>query len=365
MIVLDSWRFDQLDKEVTPFTFNLAEKNQNYLNHHSGGNGTRNGVFSLMYGLHSSYWQRFLSERKSPEIISALKKDDYKFKILSSASLKSPEFRLTAFVDVVDSIEDKFAIKPIWKRDKKLVERFKVFTADLKPGESFFSFILFDATHSGFSYPSEFEKFKPVTPEGSFAKMIAKDNAQFTKNRYKNSIYYVDTLIEEVVEDLKKKGLYDNTMLVITGDHGEEFYEAGYFGHHGAFTEYQTRVPLVIKMPGQELSPIKVNKLTSHQDIVPTIMNELGSTEDISKYSNGKVLTNPDYDNDFILSCSFYDCSIVHEEGHIIFGIEAHTLMRFEVRDPSYKIIRDKDNTVKRNTSKIVKAIQETGEFLK
>ena len=121
----------------------------------------------------------------------------------------------------------------------------------------------------------------------------------------------------------------------------------------------------MIKMPGQELSLTEVNKLTSHQDIVPTIMNELGSTEDISKYSNGKVLTNPDYDNDFILSCSFYDCSIVHEEGHIIFGIEAHTLMRFEVRDPSYKIIRDKDNTVKRNTSKIVKAIQETGEFLK
>ena len=200
--------------------------------------------------------------------------------------------------------------------------------------------------------------------------MISRETIKYTVNRYKNSIFFVDSLLKDLVADLKAKGVYDNTMLIITGDHGEEFYEAGYFGHHGAFTEYQTKVPLLIKYPKN--SPhynatgqtIEQTRLSSHQDIIPTIFDELGSTEEISKYSNGFPLTK-ETEKDFVVACSFYDCSIIYDEGHIIFGIEAHTMMRFVVRDEKYKRIEDMKPVVKRNTGKIVKAIKETGMFLK
>lgn len=367
MIVLDSWRFDQLNSEVTPNISKLAESSYSFENHHSGGNGTRHGIFSLIYGVHSSYWQRFLAERKGPALITSLKENDYRFKVLSSASLKSPEFRLTAFVDVTNDIEDDFKISPIWKRDKELTNRFKLFTRSLSANEKFYSFILLDSTHSGYSYPKESEKFLPVNPEGSFTKMIDRDTAQFTKNRYKNSIYYADSLVGEIVEDLKQKGLYENTIIIVTGDHGEEFYENGYFGHHGAFTKYQTQVPLVLHVPhrSSQKGGQKIKQLTSHQDIVPTIFSLIGSETPSKDYSNGHNLFDTEIPRDFVISCSFYDCSIIHDAGHIIFGTEAHTLMRFELRDNNYDVIENPKDQIKKNTSKIAGAIKETSKFYK
>ncbi len=47
------------------------------------------------------------------------------------------------------------------------------------------------------------------------------------KNRYLNSIAYVDSLMKQMLDSLKEKGLYEKTLIVITGDHGEEFLDEG------------------------------------------------------------------------------------------------------------------------------------------
>ncbi len=74
--------------------------------------------------------------------------------------------------------------------------------------------------------------------------------ATFKDNLYAGEIAYVDHCINQVIEKLKKLGLYDSTLIIITSDHGEgldEHFEKthGYFNYHSTM-----RVPLIIKVPG-------------------------------------------------------------------------------------------------------------------
>jgi hypothetical protein len=73
---------------------------------------------------------------------------------------------------------------------------------------------------------------------------------------------------------LKREHLLENTIVIITGDHGEEFMEKGRWGHNSEFTEEQMRVPLVLRIPNIE--PTLVNLMTSHLDIAPTLLPILG-----------------------------------------------------------------------------------------
>jgi uncharacterized protein len=76
-----------------------------------------------------------------------------------------------------------------------------------------------------------------------------------------------------------------STVAAITGDHGEEFMEHGFWGHNSSFSEQQVRPPLVLWIPGE---PSAVHsKLTSHLDIPATLMPRLGVTNPPHDYTAG------------------------------------------------------------------------------
>lgn len=97
----------------------------------------------------------------------------------------------------------------------------------------------------------------------------------FSKERYDSEIAYVDYYIGTIIQKLKDLGLYDKTLLIVTGDHGEglnEHFEMthGYFVYHDTL-----HVPLVIKVPGGPAGR-KINEAVGLVDIVPTICGLLG-----------------------------------------------------------------------------------------
>src|SRR5690606_15483072 len=109
--------------------------------------------------------------------------------------------------------------------------------------------------------------------------------------KYKNSLFYIDSLIGKVIQQLEDKNLLENTVLVITGDHGQEFNDnkKGYWQHGGNFSKYQVRTPLMIF--DFEKKPAMYNHNTVHYDIIPTIMKEnLRVKNNFSDYSVGKSL---------------------------------------------------------------------------
>jgi arylsulfatase A-like enzyme/Flp pilus assembly protein TadD len=94
-------------------------------------------------------------------------------------------------------------------------------------------------------------------------------------NLYAGEIAYTDYCIGQVIAELKTLGLYDSTLIVITGDHGEMLGEHGE-PYHGYFI-YQSaiKVPLIIKLPGQTESQ-KIKQAVGLIDIAPTICKMVG-----------------------------------------------------------------------------------------
>ncbi|HVV86552.1 MAG TPA: sulfatase-like hydrolase/transferase [Kofleriaceae bacterium] len=92
--------------------------------------------------------------------------------------------------------------------------------------------------------------------------------------RYDGEIRFTDLHIGRLLDDLKARGLWDKTIIVVTGDHGEGFGEHDIYFHGYDLYGAQTRVPLIIRVPG--LAPRVVETPAGHVDIMPTLANLAG-----------------------------------------------------------------------------------------
>lgn len=83
------------------------------------------------------------------------------------------------------------------------------------------------------------------------------------------TISYIDALIGMLIESLKKKGLFDDTIIIFTADHGYHEGEHGYWGKHNLWDK-SLQVPLIIRDP-ERLSPSVVPFITEHVDVYPSL----------------------------------------------------------------------------------------------
>ena len=95
------------------------------------------------------------------------------------------------------------------------------------------------------------------------------------KNLYKAELLYGDFLIGELIKKLKIDNKYDDTMIILTGDHGEFFGEHEQLNHGGTVYNEVLKVPCIIKFPDKIKKKHIIEKLTSHYDLFPTIMKYL------------------------------------------------------------------------------------------
>ncbi len=90
---------------------------------------------------------------------------------------------------------------------------------------------------------------------------------------YDGEINYIDNSIGNLLSELKRTGLYDNTIIILTSDHGDEFREHGGTGHDHTLYNELINVPLIIKGPGVE--NITSDNQVRLMDVVPTILDIL------------------------------------------------------------------------------------------
>ncbi|WP_243638062.1 LTA synthase family protein [Rubrobacter taiwanensis] len=94
-------------------------------------------------------------------------------------------------------------------------------------------------------------------------------------NRYLNCVRYQDFFVRRLVEQYRRLGLYEETIFVIYGDHGEGFGEHGRYGHEDVPYEEGIRVPLIFHAPGL-LGGGRIEGPASLADILPTVAELLG-----------------------------------------------------------------------------------------
>jgi len=89
---------------------------------------------------------------------------------------------------------------------------------------------------------------------------------------YDGEISYLDEQLGRLFADLKRRGLYEKTLIVLTADHGEEFHEHGGWWHGTTLYDEQIHVPLIMKPPHAVSGPTVLDELTTSLDIAPTIL---------------------------------------------------------------------------------------------
>lgn len=275
IIVIDAWRFDMLNAEVTPHLFNFANKAWTFKQHFSGGNATAPGIFSIFYSMPSTYWAAMEAQHRGPVLIDELLKYQYQMGIFSSASLKLPDFSQTVF-RAIRPLQLHTPGKTAYERDTAITQQFLHFLfyahQQKKP---FFSFVFYDAAHAYCDFDQNIKPFQPAIKHCERFLLTNSSDPKPYLNRYKNALRLVDEQIQQIIGALESKHLLSNTIVIITGDHGEEFNDnhLGYWGHASNFTHYQVQTPLIIHWPNSNAQTF--THRTSHFDIVPTLMKQL------------------------------------------------------------------------------------------
>ena len=360
-VVIDGFRSDMLSPEVTPSITRLATSSLDFRNHVSGGNATRFGTFSLFYGLYGSYWHPFLGERRGPVLIDELLRRGYQFEVIATTRLSFPEFRDTVFVRVQASIEDRLPGTGATERDPVAADRLDSFLQHRDPARPFFAVVFLNAAHGPYSYPPAFRVFQPATDQPNYVTTSARDVVAL-RNAYRNALRFDDAVTERMLAALERQHLAEDTLVLVTGDHGEEFLEHGSFGHTGSFSPEQTRVPLVLRVP--RMAPAVVTRLTSHLDIVPTVMSLLGVTTAPGSYSQGSSLL-ASTGREFAVCMGWDQGAILDGEGAVVFSTETYNAAFFEVRDANYQLMPDPRSAFARRRTVIDQVVRGMREFLR
>ena len=277
-------------RAVTPNIDAFARRSVRFMEHQSGGNATRIGLFSLFYSIPGTYWHHILAEQQGPVFVTELLKQGYDVQAFRSAPLFSPEFDRTVFAQV-NGVRMRSDGRNAAERDADLTQDFLSFLEKRATQPPFFALLFYDSSHK-MIFPADYPApFKPISREVNYLRLDNETDPTPLHNRYRNSVHYVDGLIGRVLTTLEQKGLLENSVIVVTGDHGQEFNDSrrNYWGHGSNFTRYQTGVPLLLYAP--TLPPGVQRHRTTHFDVMPTLLRDyLGCSEPPDTYSVGRSL---------------------------------------------------------------------------
>jgi arylsulfatase A-like enzyme len=125
-------------------------------------------------------------------------------------------------------------------------------------------------------------------------------------NRYLNCIRYQDIFLKNLFDQYKELGLYDTTIFVIYGDHGEGFGEHRRFQHDDNMWEEGIKVPFLIHAPGWFENGERVKGLSNHTDILPTVLEMLGYEVKDGEYPGYSLLHQIPENRTLMFNC-FHD----------------------------------------------------------
>ena len=356
IILFESWRDDAMTPAVTPNACDFSEKSIVFLDHFCSGNSTVAGLFGLFYGLHATYWETVKANNAridNPVIIDILEDRGYSFGIFARSNFKRHKLKDAIFRGI--EVHESFAGDDVVEQDRNMTDRLISFLDRQKETSGpFLALAFYKSNHAPYWYPPRDSLFFPA---GDQNLVLADDNTDpgYYFNDYLNSTHYVDRLVGRVLGEVERLGLLSNTIVIVTTDHAEEFNDnrANYWGHGSNFTQYQTRVPLIMYVPDRE--PHQVSYRTSHIDIIPTIMKEyLGCTNEVGDYSNGmNLLEQPNESRPLVIGSYVNHAFVFDQDVYEIYPIQIK----------SYRLDNIKSQASKPPLNMVKKVFEEIGRF--
>jgi hypothetical protein len=282
LFVMESFRNDYVTEEIAPNLHSFKNENISFGKSYSNANATHISWFSIFYSKKPFFWTDCAKKAKlgSPNL-TILKKLGYKINVISSAELTYFHLDKLLFGKKYNALDSMIDFSQNFNLSTSQRDRlvFKTLSREIETKKEKNLFIIFlDSTHSEYSWPDDFKtKFTPVIKNINYLSYILpKKDITPLINRYKNSINFLDSEYEKFFKNLKANKIYDDSIILITGDHAEEFYEDGSLFHASHLNHFQTFVPLYYKLGNSLNKP--TCKYSSHIDIFPTIFHHLTNT---------------------------------------------------------------------------------------
>jgi arylsulfatase A-like enzyme len=309
LISLDALRRDYVgiyrgEKDFTPNIDRLAEDSVVFENAYSQAPWTIPSHLSILSGLNPNSHGANTFSDKVPSFVKTLpqilREKGYLTFAYTGGGLVSSNFGFSNGFNQYkewDGSELPDSSRPVF-------ERFNNFISSNK-GKNFFLFLHTYQFHDPLESPEEIlEKVskgkKPIWKGVSISQLIGggkgtykplkEEEIESIKILAKAESRTIDEhLIGPLINKLKEEGIYDQTMIIITSDHGDEYFDHGGWQHAHTLYNELIRVPLIIKFPYQKFKGKRINKNVRLIDIAPTILDVLGFNPE--KYNmDGKSL---------------------------------------------------------------------------
>jgi arylsulfatase A-like enzyme/Flp pilus assembly protein TadD len=257
LITIDTWRFDRLGSNnpgfvKTPHLDAMAGRGINFVRSFAHNPMTLpshanifTGVTALTHGVYDN--NGFKLNEESLTLAEHLKNFDYQTFAVVSSFVLSKTFGLNqGFAEYLEPVE-----KDAWIAEEVVSKAMRLISQQRK---------------KWFGWVHLWDCHFPYTPPEPFA-------AQYKNDLYSGEVAYVDSQLGKLFAFLEEAKILDNTILIITGDHGEALGEHGEY-EHGFFAYNSTmHIPLILVAPGYKKKIC--DAYVCHLDIFPTLCQEL------------------------------------------------------------------------------------------
>lgn len=292
LFVIEALRRDCITSDTAPHLTAFAKENTDFPLSFSNGNWSPEAWCAIFQSDLPFYWAIMREEWKQGSLpLKMLKELGYQIDVFSAADLSYFNMDRLIFGEnrhLANTMCDFSVDKSLeaCDRDERCIFSFQqaLQKSDAKEGHAYIFFL--DSTHSEYSFPKDFTlRFTPSAKQIDYLTLTQKE-IEPVKNRYLNAIFFVDSLIGKFLDTLKNENLYEDAVIVFTGDHGEEFYEEGSLFHGSHLNHYQTHVPIFCRFPGQ--TPLA--KSATHVDLFPSILHYISGIDPSNALFDGSSL---------------------------------------------------------------------------
>lgn len=273
-ITISGLRYDAIDNNLMPNLANFATQSTYFANHYSSGNDITAGLTGLFYSLNANYSDSILSNKTSSVLVQRLQQNnEYEWGLFSSTQFNEPLFRR--------------ALLPKQKFSKTI-------TNNRTESEKFKNWLM--AVQQG------------TKPYWGYLDLDIKLN--LSPEIYAEELAKIDNLLGNILPEID----LSNTLVVITAERGYSFTTLDEKQRNNYFAREQIQVPMIVHW--KDLPTERVEKLTSHVDLLPAIMKHIFNLENpISDYAQGRDLFDLQQNANWVLASNYRWKVIVLPDG--------------------------------------------------
>ncbi len=268
-----------------------------------------------------------------PTLATILKSKGYETGGAVSAFVLRKETGIAAGFDFFDDYMTNSPLESAtsWQRDGDLSRQALSGWLDTAHGKKVFGFLHLYEPHSPYSPP-----------------------AAFAANRipYDGEISYADSIVGTFLDDLKKRGLYDDALIILLSDHGEGLGDHGE-KEHGIFLYRESiHVPMIVKLPGNRRKGETIDRVAGLTDVFPTVIEATGGTVEAGHVS---LIDAPPAGERRIYSESYYPrlqygwSELMSIVGHDVHYIQAPRVELYRYRSD----VAEKNNVADQNRREV------------